>query len=65
MNALTVVLQLSDEQLEGLDHEVARHNQEGAAQGTEESPFVPIDRAGYVQFVMSNACQSYYNNRPV
>ncbi len=64
MNELTIPLQLTDDQLAGLDHEVERHNAEGEAKATEEAPFSPIDRAGYVQFVMSNACQSYFNNMP-
>ena len=64
MQTVSLTLTLTPDHLAGLDHEVTRHNAEGEAAATEANPFTPIDRAGYVQFVMSSACQSYFNNMP-
>jgi hypothetical protein len=64
MATVSVTLNLTVDQLAGLDHEVARHNAEGEAAATDENPWDTVDRVGYVQFVMGYATQSYFNNMP-
>jgi len=61
---LPVTLTLTADQYQGLLNATELHNASLAEQATEENPAVVATPADYVQFVMSNACQSYFNNIP-